>query len=344
MKLPVVTRVDAKELTFARGLLFALQRALRETPPGRLFSLGDVAAETVPEIERWCRLTGNAIVALEDGGGPYELVLRHGPAPDEEPARPVGSRIWVYTNFDCNLSCDYCCVRSSPKTPRDAFGEERMGSLCQELDELGRTRELFLTGGEPFLLEDLDRLVVAGTRIAPVTVLTNGMLFTGRRRQLLDRFPRDRVTLQVSLDSPEPGLHDRHRGGGSWQKARDGIAAARAMGFRVRLAATVSSDGEAADFRRLALAEELPEEDVVIRRMALRGYAEDGVALARADVVPEATFTSSGLYWHPVGAGDRDFLVTDRLFPVRDSLARLEKELEESRLFGDRLASIFHCA
>ena len=27
-------------------------------------------------------------------------------------------RLWLYTNFDCNLACTYCCVSSSPRTPR----------------------------------------------------------------------------------------------------------------------------------------------------------------------------------------------------------------------------------
>jgi hypothetical protein len=44
-------------------------------------------------------------------------VLRYGEAPDEVGEdRLVGSRLWLYTNFDCNLSCDYYCVRSLPRS------------------------------------------------------------------------------------------------------------------------------------------------------------------------------------------------------------------------------------
>ncbi len=32
-------------------------------------------------------------------------------APDG--AAPLGSRLWLYTNFDCNLACSYCCAGSS---------------------------------------------------------------------------------------------------------------------------------------------------------------------------------------------------------------------------------------
>ena len=49
-------------------------------------------------------------------------------------------------------------------------------------------------------------------------------------------------------------------------------------------------------------------EDRVIRRIALRGAAEEGVPIARADLVPEITITAEGVYWHPVGAEDDDLL------------------------------------
>jgi hypothetical protein len=36
----------------------------------------------------------------------------------------LGSRLWLYTNFDCNLACDYCCAESAP---RPAAGARRLG-------------------------------------------------------------------------------------------------------------------------------------------------------------------------------------------------------------------------
>ena len=72
----------------------------------------------------------------------------------------------------------------------------------------------------------------------------------GRRLEMLRALPRDRVTLQISLDSPTPERHDRHRGEGTWARAWKGIERARAEGFRVRLAATVSTDDEAEEFRQ----------------------------------------------------------------------------------------------
>ena len=161
------------------------------------------------------------------------------------------------------LRCDYCCVRSSPKAPRRALGLERVRRIAIEAAELG-VSEIFVTGGEPFLLPDIGEILAACAAAAPTTVLTNGMLFAGRRLETLRALPRDRVTLQISLDSPTPERHDRHRGKGTWARAWKGIERARAEGFRVRLAATVSSDAEAEEFRCFLDAHQISEENRVI--------------------------------------------------------------------------------
>jgi molybdenum cofactor biosynthesis enzyme MoaA len=260
-----------------------------------------------------------------------------------EDNRPIGSRVWLYTNFDCNLRCDYCCVRSSPTAPRRALGLPHVQRIAAEAAELG-VGEFFITGGEPFLLPDIGEIVAACAAAAPTTVLTNGMLFAGRRLASLRRWPRERVTLQISLDSPTPERHDRHRGKGSWARAWQGIERARAEGFRVRLAATVSGDAEAEEFGRFLDAQQIPAEDRVIRRVALRGFAEQGLALARADLIPEITITVDGVYWHPVGADDADLFLCAEIFPLADAFAALRRVLDHETEHQRRLATIFNCA
>jgi hypothetical protein len=53
----------------------------------------------------------------------------------------------------------------------------------------------------------------------------------------------------------------------------------------VRMAATVASDDEVEEFRRFLDAHQIGEADRVIRRVALRGSATQGIALARADLL-----------------------------------------------------------
>jgi hypothetical protein len=150
--------------------------------------------------------------------------------------------------------------------------------------------------------------------------------------------------LQVSLDSPEPSLHDRHRGPGSWAKAVRGIAIARGAGFRVRVAATVATDEDGRALDDWLSQEGIPEQDRVVRRVALRGFASDGVALARRDLHPEPTITADGVYWHPVGATDDDFFVTGDALPLARAFEAVRLAWQEERRFATTLASIFRCA
>ena len=336
--------LDIGRKTFASGLLPELLAVLRRSRPGDLIAIAGNDPSLGPELETWCRFTGNPLIeaALEKGHARW--VFRYGPvaAPVEE-NRPVGSRLWLYTNFDCNLHCDYCCVRSSPSAPRRELGLARVQRIAREAADLG-VKEIFLTGGEPFLLEDIAAILLSCAAAAPATVLTNGMLFTGRRFESLQELPRDRITLQISLDSATPELHDLHRGPGTWARAQEGIRRARAQGFRVRLAATVSTDAEAEAFRQFLDKEKIAAEDRVIRRIALRGSATEGVAVTRADLVPEVTITAEGVYWHPVGAEDADLLVTHDIFPLSEAFAAVRLAFEREGEHAHKLARIFNCA
>ncbi len=339
--------LDIGRKTFASGLLPELIAVLRRSQPGDLVALVGDQPSIGPELGTWCRFTGNALLEATVENGRRRWVFRYGavavPQDENKDRRPVGSRLWLYTNFDCNLRCDYCCVRSSPTAPRRELGLARVQRIAHEAADLG-VKEIFVTGGEPFLLEDIGEILVACAAAAPTTVLTNGMLFTGRRAESLRALPRDRIVLQISLDSATPQLHDLHRGPGSWARAREGIQRARVQGFRVRLAATVSSDAEAEAFRQFLDEEKIAAEDRVIRRIALRGAASEGVAVSRADIVPEVTITAEGVYWHPVGAEDADLLVTRDIFPLSESFAAVRHALDREGEHANKLARIFNCA
>jgi pyruvate-formate lyase-activating enzyme len=336
--------LDIGRKTFASGLLPELIAALRRSRPGDLVALAGEDESIGPELETWCRFTGNPLLETTVEKGRARWVFRCGAVP-VSPAdnRPVGSRLWLYTNFDCNLRCDYCCVRSSPTAPRRELGLGRVQRIAREAAELG-VKEIFVTGGEPFLLEDIGEILVSCAAAAPTTVLTNGMLFTGRRAESLRALPRDRIVLQISLDSVTPDRHDLHRGPGTWARTREGIQRARAQGFRVRLAATVSTDAEAEEFRQFLDEEKIAAEDRVIRRIALRGAASEGVAVTRADLAPEVTLTAEGVYWHPVGAEDADLLITHDIFPLSEAFAAVRRAFDREGEHANKLARIFNCA
>jgi uncharacterized Fe-S cluster-containing radical SAM superfamily protein len=302
-------------------------------------------ADEAAAARAWCERSGNTLVRA-DGS---EIVVRRGRPVDPmlglpAPRRP-GTRLWIYTNFDCNLACDYCCVRSSPQTPRRALGVDRVRRLAAEAAAAG-VAELLLTGGEPFLLPDLGETVAACAALLPTTLLTNGMLFRGRRLDTLRSLPRGRVRLQISLDSATPDRHDAHRGQGTWARALAGIGTALAEGFTVRVAATlVGTDAaEERELRAFLTGLGIAEEDQILRPLARRGFAEEGLVLTTGTLVPEVTVTADGVYWHPVGADDADQLVTGELFPLAPAIARVQDMFRAEQAGTAARARAFPCA
>jgi hypothetical protein len=165
-----------------------------------------------------------------------------------------------------------------------------------------------------------------------VTILTNAMLLgRGSRRRMLDALDPARVTMQVSLDSGTPALHDRHRGPGTFARARAGVTLLRELGFRVRVAATVDAAdaAEEADFHALLDADGIPREDRLVRRVARTGFAEHGIELSVENLWPEPALAADGAWWHPVGIAEPSMQVASTPLPVVTVLAVIRATLND---------------
>ncbi len=314
---------------------------------------GEVPVSSREEVElakRWCVHSGNTFVRADvDDRGVGTLVLRRGGAPDPLAElgadRMPGARLWLYTNFHCNLACDYCCVASSPQAPRRELGADRIARLVGEAAEWG-VREIFLTGGEPFLLTDIATIVASCVDRLPTTVLTNAMVFKGRGLRALEALPRAGLALQISLDSATPKLHDSHRGAGSWDKAVAGIRLALSLGFRVRVAATVAAPepGALTELHTFLDGLGIARVDQIVRPIAREGAASAGVVLTRETLVPEVTVTADGIYWHPAAAVDDDALVTRRIEPLTPALDEVSRLFAQQWAVARTAAALFPCA
>ena len=119
--------LDIGRKTFASGLLPELIGVLRRSRPGDLVAVVGDDESIGPELETWCRFTRNPLIEATVENVRSRWVFRCGAVEaSAEEQRPVGSRLWLYTNFDCNLRCDYCCVRSSPTALRRELGLTRV--------------------------------------------------------------------------------------------------------------------------------------------------------------------------------------------------------------------------
>ncbi len=238
-------------------------------------------------------------------------------------------RLWVYTNFDCNLQCSYCVAMSSPRAERRGLSRPIYDRLIDEAAATG-VRDIFLTGGEPFLLPDIAERLNAAAERAQTTVLTNAMLFQGKRLERLEAVSRA-VRFQVSLDAGTAGAHDAYRGAGAWQRAVDGIRLLQSLGFTVLIGST-ETPANAGEIDRLSAFVErelaIPAERHFIRPLAKRGFSREGLELTAADLEPELTVSQDGVFWHPL-ALDEDMLLTRRIFPLAAAWELLDCRLQE---------------
>jgi pyruvate-formate lyase-activating enzyme/diadenosine tetraphosphatase ApaH/serine/threonine PP2A family protein phosphatase len=213
-------------------------------------------------------------------------------------------RLWLYTNFHCNLACSYCSVASSPQARKRSVPLERVKMLVDEAVREGFT-EVYLTGGEPFLEPDIVEMVLYATEQLDVVLLTNGMLYQGYRLEQLQRLAgRERLVLQTSIDAASPEGHDRNRGAGSWQKAMDGLQLAKELGLPVRVGMTSTPDNvhEVEPLRRLLEGMGITGKDFAVRPLVARGVSTEGAEIDDTNTVPELAVTADGVHWHPAGA------------------------------------------
>jgi len=152
------------------------------------------------------------------------------------------SALWIQiTGTWCNLECTHCLNASGPRDPwlrpMEAADVERH---VEDGARLG-AREVYFTGGEPFLHPRILELLGFALERLPTTVLTNGTLITdGVADRLADLAARVRYALEVrvSLDDPDREANDRVRGRGAFDKALRAIVRLDRRGLPAILTAT----------------------------------------------------------------------------------------------------------
>jgi MoaA/NifB/PqqE/SkfB family radical SAM enzyme len=221
-------------------------------------------------------------------------------------------------------------AESTPKTPRRSLSVDAVRQLVDEAGPLGFER-LFFTGGEPFILNDIYDMLAYASRRFKTTVLTNAMLLRGKRLEKLRAIANGNLSIQVSLDSARPELHDAYRGEGTWAKTVDGIRLLQSDGLHVCVSTTETPanadhiDELRAFVRELGIA----EKDHFVRPLAKRGFSLEGLEVGVDTLVPEVTVSADGVYWHPlVSPSDGDMLVSKEIFPLAKAVECIQRHLE----------------
>ncbi|MFC1585566.1 methyltransferase domain-containing protein [Fibrobacterota bacterium] len=179
--------------------------------------------------------------------------------------------LWFHTGTVCNLKCAFCYEDSKP-------GDKRIGRISFKdahpfIDEavpLGVERFSF-TGGEPFVVKDLLKILDYALELRPCMVLTNG---TDPLLRLLNRITRylekpNALSFRISIDHPGQGAHDKGRGEGNFSKALKCMQDLHQLGFKVSVARHYheGEDTKSVEkkFRQLFHEYGLPEETNITR-------------------------------------------------------------------------------
>ncbi|HEU4333422.1 MAG TPA: radical SAM protein, partial [Candidatus Eisenbacteria bacterium] len=134
----------------------------------------------------------------------------------------------------CNLRCRHCFISCGPTNrSHDYMTRDSVRAHLRDAEELG-VRDVYFTGGEPFLHKELAGILEDTLRVAPASVLTNATLVTPRlARELaaLDAESPYSLEMRVSLDGLTPETNDPIRGEGTFAKAMRGVIKLVEHGF-----------------------------------------------------------------------------------------------------------------
>ena len=159
------------------------------------------------------------------------------------------------TGTRCNLTCRHCLNASGPRAPW--LADLEAGEVRRHLGEAAAlgVKEIYVTGGEPFLHPELFALLEEALAVAPATVLTNGTL--------IDDVAADRLAaiaagspysleIRVSIDGTTAKDNDGVRGRGSFARALGAIRRldARALHPIVTLTEIAGPAGSGAVYER----------------------------------------------------------------------------------------------
>ncbi len=163
--------------------------------------------------------------------------------------------LWFCTGTLCNLTCEHCYIESSPSNDRLVYlTQAEVDRYLDEIETLGlRTREIGITGGEPFMNPDIIGILQSALRRGfDVLVLTNAMRPMMKLAKPLAMINADypgKLTLRVSVDHYTTERHQMERGKRSWQPMLDGLQWLSDNGFRVHVAGRTVWDEDEASLR-----------------------------------------------------------------------------------------------
>ncbi|HET7757423.1 MAG TPA: radical SAM protein [Steroidobacteraceae bacterium] len=231
------------------------------------------------------------------------------------------AELWFHTGTACNLACPFCLEGSRPgdrRLERVSFAD--LQPFIDEAHALG-VRQFSFTGGEPFIVRDLLRILDYALERAPCLVLTNGVDAVTRRLPKLAALQgrAHPLALRVSIDYPQAARHDAGRGAGNFRKAWEALELLHGAGLRVSVARQMQPGEDRAAieqaYRQLLAAHRLPQD---LNIVAFPDFGPPGARPAVPDV------TENCMRQYQTEASRREFMCAySKMVVKRDGRMRV---------------------
>ena len=147
---------------------------------------------------------------------------------------PAPTDISIITTYRCPMQCKMCNIWKNPTNPKEEIRPE-------DLEILPKVKFINITGGEPFIREDLSAIVDVAFRKAPRVVISTSGWFEDRVIELAKQYPQ--IGIRISIEGLSQKNDELRGRAGGFDKGLRTLLTLREMGVKdVGFGITVSNN------------------------------------------------------------------------------------------------------
>ena len=181
-------------------------------------------------------------------------------------------------NNECNLNCKHC--RVSEKNDNEKLSLNEAKSLLAECWYNGITM-LNLSGGEPFLRNDIFEILDYAQKFEDIVITTNGTLLNDEKCKKLSTYKN--IKLSISLDGLEE-THDKfRRKKGAFKKVIDTLPILNKYNIKYAIKYTLSKETAKDAIELLNLVAQIGAKEFNVRRVIVAGNANKDMVLSNEE-------------------------------------------------------------
>lgn len=193
---------------------------------------------------------------------------------DEELIGDIKKNIHLEITSNCNIRCKHCYM-SAGKVNMNQLAYDDIVSFIESLDLNRVSKDIVVTGGEPLLHQDFDKIVTyLKSKSFKIILFTNGLLINAANIESINNFVD---SVQISLEGISSDSFEYVRGKNTYNKFKKTVAILKQYNLKTTFAITVLDD-TLADLEKnlITFLQELDYDNIEIRLnddLEKKGYA-----------------------------------------------------------------------